>query len=103
MQSLSSGAVGDYRIMLASGLRTPHSIARPGGVRDFVKPQTDANRRPLPAREGVIGEEADSTSVRPACDLVSPNKSTNVPKKPLICSGFLKPSDGLEPSTPSLP
>jgi hypothetical protein len=24
-------------------------------------------------------------------------------KKPLLCSGFFKPSDGLEPSTPSLP
>jgi hypothetical protein len=30
MQSLSSGAVGDYRSMLASASGPPHSIARPG-------------------------------------------------------------------------
>jgi hypothetical protein len=40
-----------------------------------------------------------ATSVRPA----SPTRTTNRRKKPRICGGFAKPSDGLEPSTPSLP
>ena len=37
------------------------------------------------------------------CDLVSPMWATTKPKKPPVCSDFFKPSDGLEPSTPSLP
>ena len=37
------------------------------------------------------------------CDLCRQNEQQKLSTKPLICSGFLKPSDGLEPSTPSLP
>ena len=45
--------------------------------------------RPLLAREGI----AQPDRVR----------ATSTSQKPTICSGFSKPSDGLEPSTPSLP
>ena len=37
------------------------------------------------------------------CDLMSSKWTTCEGKKPVICSDFSKPSDGLEPSTPSLP
>jgi hypothetical protein len=58
---------------------------------------------PLLAKEGVsartYGVRPAQTSVRP----VSPKRATRTLKKQPICSGFSKPSDGLEPSTPSLP
>jgi hypothetical protein len=57
----------------------------------------------LPAKEGVRPEPPARAAVRPRCDLVSPWSATSRENKPLICSGFCKPSDGLEPSTPSLP
>jgi hypothetical protein len=59
--------------------------------------------RVLFVREGVTGEQPDSdlgaTCVRP-CVARRVNEHA---EEPLICSGFFKPSDGLEPSTPSLP
>src|SRR5262249_49855620 len=39
----------------------------------------------------------DQTPVRPWCDLASPARATSTTQKTLICSGFVKPSDGLEP------
>src|SRR5205823_5976047 len=63
--------------------------------------------RAHPARErrsGVTG--AWTTCVRPRRDpcVAEPgNRRTKDTEKPLSCSTFAKPSDGLEPSTPSLP
>jgi hypothetical protein len=48
-----------------------------------------------------------SAKNRPACDPVRPRIAAmgqrSRSKKPPICSGFFKPSGGLEPPTPSLP
>jgi hypothetical protein len=43
------------------------------------------------------------SSVRPWCGPASPERTTSRTRKPPICSRFSEPSDGLEPSTPSLP
>jgi hypothetical protein len=58
---------------------------------------------PSSLERGSYSERRTARSVRPWCDLVSPEPATRSVNKPLICSGFFKPSDGLEPSTPSLP
>jgi hypothetical protein len=55
------------------------------------------------AREGVKPETLANPVRCDPYDLMSSTWTTCGVKKPLICSGFSKPSDGLEPSTPSLP
>ena len=69
MQSLSSGAVGDYRSMLASASGPPpHSVARPGFCGG-----------------GHRQERVTSGQCDPRCDYADDTK----PKKSAISSDFL--------------
>jgi NTE family protein len=65
-------------------------------------PMSRGEDRPSPLERGSVDQQAGVASVRPWCASLSPRKATDATREIAICSDFSKPSDGLEPSTPSL-
>jgi hypothetical protein len=59
----------------------------------------EAVRSPRFTQRGSQLHESGRSTWRP----LSPTRATSARQKPLICGEFSKPSDGREPSTPSLP
>ena len=73
-------------------VRSNGSVREPGAG---PVSQNSLLERGVTARRCRVSERA-----RPACDLASAERATGKVHEPLICGGFFKPSDGLEPSTP---